>query len=233
MLAAPPAFSQSRNTDLLLFFDLTDHFLTEFTKNGTHDWAHAQESKDLISLRELIKEIKLENESISTTKAYYINVYNLILIDELSASYPIEKTTEVKGLFNKTKHKINGEKLTLNELEEKLFRDFDDVRIHLVLFKGNISGSKLVNRAITSKNIEVILNKRTHEIINDSKYVNVDRSNLSVTLPQLFEKYRINFKSIGGLMTFINSYRTTQIPEHYHFIFKKDDKTLLKKQPAN
>ena len=223
-----PNFSQIKNNDLSLFFDFSNHFVSESIVDGIPKWSEVQNSSDLISLRELIKEIKLENETEVSKKAFFINAYNLILIDEISAAYPVTRTTDIKGLFDKTKHKINGMKMTLNELEEMLITNYREPRICFVIFKGNKSSPKLLNKGIHPNNIEFLLSKRSKEVINNSTFVFENKDDLSITLSEIFKRHEVNFEFSGGLIKLINSYRTDPIPEHYHFIFKESNNAILK-----
>ena len=61
----------------------------------------------------------LSSASAESKKAFYINAYNLIVIYQVSKFYPLKSPLDKSGFFDKVKHQVAGEALTLNALELK------------------------------------------------------------------------------------------------------------------
>ena len=138
-------YSQTLNNS---FFTEADQFFKKHVINGRVDYAQAKTSTDLPALITIIGQTDLSISSAAERKAFYINAYNLLVIQAAAESYPIASVNEIPGFFDRQKHQVAGESLTLNKLEkERLLKITNDARLHFVLvFMAVSSGFILCNR---------------------------------------------------------------------------------------
>ena len=120
------------------FFDRADQFFQGYVEDGKVIYELIKEDPTLLnSLIEEIKRYPISERNKEAQKAFYMNAYNLLLIKEIVGHYPIQSPMDIPGLFDKKKHLIAGQSLTLNELErEVLLKDFFDPRLHFALVCG-------------------------------------------------------------------------------------------------
>lgn len=66
-----------------------------------------------------LKNAEINNLSKSEKLAFYINAYNAFVIKNVIDHWGISSPMDVKGFFDKIKFSLAGDKLTLNEIEQK------------------------------------------------------------------------------------------------------------------
>ncbi|TDI94158.1 MAG: DUF547 domain-containing protein [Caldithrix sp.] len=86
----------------------------------------------LIKLVAAISAFDFKNAVKNRKMAFWINAYNILVIQSVVNNYPLKSPLDVKGFFDTRQHLTGGAKLTLNEIENKKLREkFGDARIHL------------------------------------------------------------------------------------------------------
>lgn len=206
--------STSNAQELSSFFSKTDGFLKKNVSNGKVDYQSLKnDSNSLNGILEMASKVDLTKESANTTKAFWINAYNLSLIKGILVKYPVKQPTDIAGLFDKTTHLIAGKKLTLNDIENKMIREkYNDARIHFVLVCGANGCPPITNFAYTPDDIEEQLNKQSKIALNNPNFIKVNAGSKKVELSQIFEWFKNDFISKGkNEIDFINQYRETKI----------------------
>lgn len=194
------------------FYKGVDAFLGTHVKNGKVDYAAIK--KDPTHLKALIEHtnsIKVSKSNAKDYQAFWINAYNLHVIDGLVSNYPTKSPLDNKGFFDKTKRSVSGEKLTLNDIENKKLRaQFNDARFHFVLVCGAIGCPPLISNAYKPSSLEKQLETQTKKAINNPSFIKVKGNKLSVS--QIFEWYKEDFNQKGSTtVSFINSYLNTPV----------------------
>ncbi|MEO0733913.1 MAG: DUF547 domain-containing protein, partial [Bacteroidota bacterium] len=202
LLAATPA----------AFFNDTDALLSRYVKNGRVDYAGLKASNDLAPLIKEIASADLSALRGNERKAYLINAYNLLVVNQALAHYPLKSVLDVNGFFDGKKQTVGGRKLTLNQLEKDLLlKEFKDARLHFVLVCGALGCPPITNFAYQPDQLEAQLNRQTRLALNDNDFVRVDGNN--VGLSQIFEWYASDFGgSKAKVVDFINGFRKTALP---------------------
>ncbi|PHI21236.1 hypothetical protein CEQ90_04250 [Lewinellaceae bacterium SD302] len=195
------------------FFVETDAFLMRYVKAGRVDYATLKASNDLKPLVEEIASVELKALSGNAKKAYLINAYNLLVINQALQHYPLKSVLDVKGFFDGNKQAIGGRQLTLNQLEKELIlREFNDARLHFVLVCGALGCPPITSFAYQPAQLEAQLEKQTRLALNDRNFIRVNGQ--QAELSQIFEWYAKDFGgSKARVLGFINRYRSEQIPE--------------------
>lgn len=224
--------STSNAQDLATFFSKTDAFLKKNVANSKVDYqAIKNDSNSLNGILEMASKIDLSKESANTTKAFWINAYNLSLIKGILVKYPVKQPTDISGLFDKTTYLIAGKKLTLNDIENKMIREkYNDARIHFVLVCGANGCPPITNFAYAPENIEEQLNKQTKIALNNPNFIKINAGSKKVELSQIFEWYKGDFITKGkNEIDFINQYRETKIDSKLKVSYYPYDWNLNKK----
>jgi hypothetical protein len=138
-------------------------------------------------------------------KAFYINAYNVFAIETLLAN-PGKKITDISGAFNKAKHRVGGEMLTLDDIENRL-RDMKDSRIHFAIVCASKSCPPLASRAYTAAGLNDALERQGRAFVNDPSKNLIDKPKGRVALSKIFSWDRKEFERDGGaLLKFVSRY---------------------------
>lgn len=211
------------------FFVDANSFLAKYISDGKVDYAAIKtEANSIKKLYTTIGEINLTGANQSTKTAFYLNAYNLIVIQSVVNNLPIAKPTDVKGFFDITKHNIAGSNLTLNELENNKLRP--DPRVHFALVCAAIGCPKIAPEAFTPDKLELQLTALTKKALNDNTFIKVDDIKKTVQISKIFDWYGADFIAhSGSALKYINDYRTIKIPDTYQLTFYEYNWNLNKR----
>ncbi len=144
-------------------------------------------------------------------KAYWINVYNGLMIKTVIENPHISSVKEIDwgyGVFWCKKFKVGGEMMTLNHIEHKILRGhFKDTRIHFAINCGSNSCPPLGQRILTGEKLDQQLERKTRDFINDPENVGIDPAAGTLCLSRIFKWYKTDFESGGTtLLEYIKHY---------------------------
>lgn len=163
------------------------------------------------------QKIKAHQLSDKARLAFYINLYNLSTIKIILDYYPVKSIKDIKAgkIWDTDLLQVSNQKYTLNELENNLIRTpYKDARVHFLLNCGARSCPPLHNEAFTEKNIDILLDSKTKQFINDTRS-NVIKAK-QVKLCKIFDWYKSDF---GDLVGFINKYSKIKIESKARITF--------------
>lgn len=211
------------------FFDRADTFFATYVQDGLVDYARIQqEPEGLQVLVEEIATLNLANRRVTPDflKAFYINAYNILVIEQVVMRYPIAGPLQVEGFFDAISHQVMGETMTLDQLEKKtLFAQFPDPRLHFVLVCAARGCPPLQSHSFKPEGLEEQLNQRTTEVLNLEWFIRVNKKQLEIS--KLFDWYRDDFISQNSnLIGYINQYRSDRIVIERSFEFYEYDWAL-------
>lgn len=133
--------------------------------------------------------------------AFYINAYNATTIAEVLKLWPVTNVLEENGFFDKTKHTVAGESVTLNELETKRIREaFKEPRIHFLVNCASASCPVLVGEAITAANLETLLARQATEYVTRTTLF---KGKKGIEISSIFDWYKDDFGGAEGVRAFI------------------------------
>ena len=201
------------------FFNAADAFFSKHVENGLVDYTNLKNNAQLTSLLKTVKSADLSGADNDTKKAFYINAYNLHVINGAVENYPLTSVLSVSGFFDRRKIQVAGETLTLNKLEkERLLKTYQDARFHFVLVCGALGCPPITDFAYRPGQLEAQLEKQTRLALNDPTFIRANSK--GVQLSQIFEWYASDFGgSKKAVLTFINKYRTNDIPVNSNFSY--------------
>ena len=139
---------------LIRFFSEADMFFSKHINDASVDYKSIRKNPEqLIKLVAAISAFDFKNAVKNREMAFWINAYNILVIQSVVNNYPLKSRLDVKGFFDTRQHLTGGAKLTLNEIENKKLREkFGDARIHFVLVCAAQSCPPMINRAYLRPN---------------------------------------------------------------------------------
>ena len=195
------------------FFNQVDAFFKTYVSDGLVKYDQLKNNAELKDLTTQIANAKVTNLDKNTIQAFYINSYNLLVINAVAEKYPLSSVMKVNGFFDSAKRRIAGENLTLNQIEkQKLLKTYKDARFHFVLVCGATGCPPITNFAYRPNQLENQLQQQTNIALNNPGFIKVNNSKKSVQLSQIFDWYSSDFG--GGkaaAIKFINRFRTNKI----------------------
>jgi hypothetical protein len=127
--------------------------------------------------------------------AFWIDAYNAFTLNDV-LEYVDGKTDSVKkvdGFFDKHKHPIAGEFLTLDEIEKQA-RSFHDPRVHFAINCASASCPKLQAFAFTASNLNQQLNQAAAGFLADPRRgLRLQQTDNTIYLSPIFEWYAGDF----------------------------------------
>ncbi|MGB3142836.1 MAG: DUF547 domain-containing protein [Maribacter sp.] len=210
-----------------MFFNKADAFFKTYITNGKVEYkALHEEPAILADLMELLKGVDVSNVNDYTYQAFWINAYNLQVIQGIVSNYPLKSPLDVDGFFDKNKHQIAGKEVTLNQIENELLRAKfpNEPRFHFVLVCAGLGCPPIIDEAYRPSTLNEQLKTQTEKALNDPKFIRVEGGEVKVS--QIFEWYKSDFEKAGGVVNFINSYREPKIPEDNKVSYYPYDWTL-------
>ncbi|WP_306522131.1 DUF547 domain-containing protein [Rheinheimera sp.] len=127
------------------------------------------------SLQKLPSEAQLSDFSNKEQLAYWLNLYNITVIDEIIQVYPLKNLQDFVvgegGLLQRKLLKVAGVELSLNDIQfEILQKKFpDQPQIIYGLYQGYIGSPSIRARAYSAANVSRMLNMNAHEFINSNR----------------------------------------------------------------
>lgn len=211
------------------FFSNTDSFLKNVVQNGRVDYKAIKENPDqLNTLVAAAKDIRVEKTDAANYQAFWINAYNLMVINGVVKNYPLKSPLNVPGFFDKITYDVGGKSIALNDIENKLLRaNFpEEPRFHFVLVCAGLGCPPIIDAAYMPATLDAQLEKQTVKALNDANFIRVGKK-YKVQISQIFEWYTGDFKQNGAsLLDFINNYRTEKLPDGSKVSYYPYDWTL-------
>lgn len=169
-------------------------------------------------LRQALAEVQrcdlsdLETET--QQKAFYINAYNLFVLNMITEHWPVASIRQIGSLFRPVwSHpagQIAGQKVSLGDLEHHILRSYNDPRIHFALACSAISCPDLSAEPYTAERLEQQLDEQVRGFLgNRSKGMSISQERVS--LSPLFSWFAEDFAVTDGITRFIEGYRA--LPE--------------------
>ncbi|MEM9672338.1 MAG: DUF547 domain-containing protein [Cyclobacteriaceae bacterium] len=215
--------------DISKFTEGTDQLLEGHVKDGLVDYqALAKEQESVKELYQQIGSMSLDGASDAEKKAFYINAYNIITIYQIIENYPVKSPMNINGFFDKKKHQVAGESLTLNQLEkERLLKNHFDARAHFVLVCAALSCPPLADFAYQAEQLDEQIEEKTRQALNNPEFIRVNKGKKKVLVSKIFDWYKSDFtKDQSSVLAYINQYRDEKIPDSYKLGYYEYDWSL-------
>ncbi len=132
--------------------------------------------------------------------AFWINAYNLKMLEIITRNYPIESSwwlrltwppsdiRHIKGIWTDYKFIVMDEEFTLAEVERRFFhKTFQDPRVYLAITYASRSGPPLRREVYRGENLDEQLDRQVKRFLAGDQGLRIDRGNKVVHLSALFK----------------------------------------------
>jgi len=214
-------FSQGFNTAYA-------EFLETYVDDGLVNYAAVRAGAEHELLANQIATADLETMSTTEKHAFLINAYNVLVIHAVAELYPLSSVQDVLGFFDRKRHLVAGQSLTLNQLEKEwLLKDMQDPRLHFVLVCGAKGCPPLLEQPYNARQLDAMLEAQTRTAINNPLFIRVDDTNNQVKISRIFDWYASDF---GDVRAYLNAYRNQPLPAEYRLSYYEYDWSLNDQQ---
>jgi hypothetical protein len=137
------------------------------------------------------------------------NTYNIFTLVGVTEAWPVESVRKIRiafGFFTRNVWKINGKKVSLNDIEKKMLQPLD-ARMHFIINCASISCPPLLADVLTAENVEAQMEAATLAFLNDSTKNQFDREAKQWRLSKIFDWYQKDWQDEAGVIAFIKKYR--------------------------
>lgn len=148
------------------------------------------DQKSLKSYLQALQALSISNYNPNEQKSYWINLYNALTVDLIISRFPVASIRDinispglfVRGPWGATLLTIEGEKLSLDDIEHRILRPiWRDNRVHYALNCASLGCPNLQPLAYTADNSEALLEKGAREFINHGRGVAIQKGKLQVS----------------------------------------------------
>ena len=149
-----------------------------FTEEHSQFLKAYKEGLERLSNRRPLREMNKDEQL-----AFWLNLYNVTVLDRVADEYPIQKLKSLRQSKRQTPFwgqktvTVEGVSLSLVDIEQILFRNWDDPRVIYGLYQGSIGGPSLPNIAFTAENVWTLLNNNALEFVNSNRGVRAKGAN--------------------------------------------------------
>jgi hypothetical protein len=132
--------------------------------------------------------------------AFWINAYNLKMLDIITRNYPIQSSwwlrltwppddiRHIRGIWTDFKLLVMDEEFTLGEVERRLFqKTFGDPRVYLALTYASRSSPFLRRRPYQGPDLDRQLDEQVRQFLASPQGFQIDRHGMVVRLSALFK----------------------------------------------
>lgn len=156
-----------------------------------------KDSRELDAYLKSLSKIDPRDYNRREQKAYWINLYNALVVQLVIKNYPVKSITHIGGSFRsgpweKDLIRVAGKKLSLNDIEHRIIRPiWKDHKIHFGLHCAGLSCPHLQPVAFTGKNVDTVLKKAGKEYINHPRGVHLKNGQMKAS--SIFDWYGEDF----------------------------------------
>jgi hypothetical protein len=151
-----------------------------------------------LALEDIPGRMPLEHFSRTEQLAYWLNLYNITVLDELVAIYPEKnlkkELTGKKSILDKKVMSISGVSLSLNDIQYTILAGnySNNPIIMYGLFQGNIGSPNIRKRAYTGENVQRYLQDNAEEFVNSNRGTSIYKDSV-MKVSSLYERNRQYF----------------------------------------
>lgn len=209
------------------FYKKCDAFFSAYTKDGKVNYKKVLEEKSkLDALVKIIASIDLKNASDEDKKAFYINSFNLLVINQILQNYPCASPYEIPGFYDRITHTVAGESLTLNQIEEdKLLKKYNNYRLSFGLCHGTLGSFPISDFAFKADKLEKQLLNKIKMLVNDDNYIRIKKNSSRILFCESFLKVG-RMADQQQLIGNINEHREDDLPVTYSLDYYPANRNL-------
>ena len=211
---APPAAAETSGLDLALYGALLQGYTKETNATagtvvdyqglgGDPRW------QELIAGLESARPSTLGDAD--ERMAFWINAYNILAIRMVIENAPLASIRDAGSfiwpVWRREIARIEGSRVTLDQIEHKILRKMGDPRIHAAIVCASTSCPSLAREPYRSEVLTKQLDAAMRGFLADPrKGLRVERGDHIVWLSKIFRWFAADFESDGGVLAFVIRY---------------------------
>jgi hypothetical protein len=141
----------------------------------------------------------------SAVQAGLINAYNALTVHWILTHYPVESIWKTDNPFQAPRHTVNGEVLSLDQVEGRL-REMGDPRIHAAVVCAARSCPPLRREAYAAERIDEQLDDNSRQWLANPQLNEFLPNSKTARVSQIFTWYEGDFSESGGVTSFLAQY---------------------------
>ena len=194
--------------------DLLSTYVNEPGKVDYQAWLDNDD--DISTIQGIVEQLATTDPSSFASEnhqlAFWVNVYNILAIQEVLNRYPIDTVRPEfffipeRSFFTDVKHVVNGNTYSLDGIENDIIRaDFEQPLIHFGIVCASTSCPDLRNEAYTGEKVLVQLEEEARAFLADPTK-NILEGN-SVQISKIFDWFKGDFEAgFGNVANFLIAY---------------------------
>lgn len=156
-------------------------------------------NKIRVSLEKLPNEVALNNLSLNEQLAYWLNLYNTAMVEQLLKHYPVRDTEDLlfeeENILDEKFLDVSGHSLSLNDIQAIVFQKFKNKPVVMYgFYQGNIGSPNLRPEAYTGKKVFHQLEDNGDEFVNSNRGLYLGKKN-RVYVSKYYEQTRPLFEN--------------------------------------
>ena len=132
------------------------------------------------------------------TLAYYINAYNALAIEGILEGLSPSSLLGRARYFKFKEWPLNGQAITLYDLEHKILRPLGEPRIHFAIICASKSCPFLRSEVYTAGKLDAQLDEQARQFVNDPFRNRFDKASRTASLSEIFKWFDEDFHGPGG-----------------------------------
>ena len=211
----------SAEATISLALDRLDPLLQRYVEgNGVRygAWrASAEDRRTLDGVVETLEELSTATLSASERAALQINLYNTATVklvldgDPKNSIRDLSKLTLGFGVFHAKRLRYDGERVSLDSLEDQLRAETGDPRVHFAVNCASNSCPALLNEAFRGERLEQQLEQQSRAFLTRQDAIRLTSSTLE--LSKIFDWYANDFGGREGVLEFVKRYSPAALGE--------------------
>lgn len=171
---------------------ITFDYMTDSFQQGFSDYRK--------ELERIGTEIDITKLSRDEQLAYWLNLHNLTLLEQISIAYPVSEPSRIKvntglgkaALDDAKIINVKGVALSLRDIRENIvYKNWKDPRIVYGFYRGDIGSPKINRNAFTSDRLDFMLSQNAGEFINSLRGFRVSPAHRHIS--QLYKEMKGTF----------------------------------------
>ena len=139
--------------------------------------------------------------------ALWLNAYNAIVLQTIidhypivphSRDYPSRSVRQIPGAFERLTHRVAGQTVTLDQIEQTILSSFHDPRVYFALGRGAVGSGRLRSEAYTGAQLEHQLADDANECLTHAQCVSVDAADNVLKVSSIFSWREADFDVAYG-----------------------------------
>jgi hypothetical protein len=206
LLATCSQYAVAENREAVIDWNHWDDILTAHVVDGHVDYDAIAGDEGFEATVRDIAAASLEGQDRDAVLAFYINAYNVLAVQGILDGHSPTGSFGKLRFFFRDKYTVAGERMNLDNLEDKRIRALGEPRIHFAIVCASASCPKLRSEAFLPGRLEEQLEASTRAFVNDTTKNRFDPDSGVARVSKILKWFDKDFEAAGGVQGFLAGY---------------------------